>query len=377
MNDMFRPLEFMGRCLFVIGVALFLTLIIPGFVANSGDVFYRQGIINKLQKTEQDKLNAYESQQEQRRKQIEQMDLYLTSTPQTEISPERLSSLIQLRAFIKGEYDAAKPPISVIAFHLNSQILLWPGLYATLGCLALLLRPHTSSAKFSKVFPKIIIYAAGIYVFYQWPLWMRNFVLSNEGRTIFAFSNYDIHRLSFFTQEAVILGFCFLVSTIWRQWAQFFNERQKELTKEASDPVARALDNDASERLSKTFMWWQICSVVLAAGFLFATNFYWTIVERYNDPRYLFSAIIVHLLWGLTWILLSLPLAITWVTWERNRVRALESLLLRRKDISLEKYEHTRQLLTELRPLGSINVSLSAIGAITSFLLPLLNLIKP
>jgi hypothetical protein len=370
----FRPLEFMGVCLLVIGASLIPTLIVPGMIAQAGGVFYRQDIVSKLQQGDRDKLTNYDTQQEQRRRQLEQVDLFLTNTPQNEIPPERLSSLIQLRSYVKAEYEAAKPPISVIAFHLNPQILLWPGLYATLACLVILLRPIRISLRKAKA--KIVIYAFGIYVFYQWPLWMRNFVLSNEGRTIFAFSNYDIHKASFFAQEAVILGFAFLLATAWWQWAQFFDGRRIELRRRMNATLEGA-GNEASERLARTFTQWQICSAVLAGGFLFATNFYWTIVDRYNDPRYLISAIIIHVLWGLTWILISMPLAITWLAWERSRVRALETLLLRREDTSLEKYEHTRQLLTEMRPLGSINVSVSAIGAIVSFLLPLLKLIRP
>ena len=57
---------------------------------------------------------------------------------------------------------------------------------------------------------------SAIYVLYEWPLWARNFIFASHGRTLYAYTNFDIHPGSFIVQEMVIFGFCQLLASYSR-----------------------------------------------------------------------------------------------------------------------------------------------------------------
>jgi hypothetical protein len=283
--------------------------------------------------------------------------------------PARLEALLRLREALSLQQQRSTPPLSVVAFYLNPQILFWPGLYSSLICLVWVLRPSVPRPS-RRDFATIVALGAGIYVFYDWPLWLRNFWLSNQARTIYAFSNYDVDRASFIAQELTIIGFSLLLATLWWQWSHAASPtiRRGIGTRPA---LARACDVRLSADVGRAFVRWQVNSVVLAAGFLFATNFYWTIVKVYGDPRYLLSALLIHFLWGVTWMLISLPVLTLWNHWHAIRGAAMAELLA--SDRGADD-EWRASVLAEMRPLGTANLSLSAVSAFGSFLLPLVRL---
>jgi hypothetical protein len=373
MEEEYSPIKITAWGILIVFISLLWTLVIPGVVAYAGGVFYREEMLDRLPPIAKTKLDSFTSQQNTRRQKIESIDTMIESSARAGSSTEQ-SSLWQLRDRLQKEYESAVPPVSAIPFYLNPQMLLWPAIYICLGWLLFLLKPPLpDGASRPQHYIKVLILGFSIYVLYEWPLWMRNIVLSSEGRTVFAYPNIDIHPASFVTQELVIIGFCFLLAALWYQWANSLRYRIAKLKVPAGNALKAALDPKRLEHFSESFVHWQICSITLALGFLFFTNFFWTLVARYNDQRYFLSALTAHLLWGISWIFISLPLIVTWRDWERTRMRALAALVSD-AHVTKEKYEATKEVLAEMRPLNRISVSISGIGALVSFVLPFLQL---
>ena len=353
--------------------ALLCTMILPGIVAAYGGVFHLQGVKGKLPAKAARTLAEYENREKRRQQQIENIDRLFAQPQAANLKPELANSLLQFRNQLKKEAAEASPPVVPVPFFPQPQIFLFPALYTSLGWLLLLARPTAHLGRQRGGVLATLLAAVAIYVFYDWPLWVRNLVPLDEARRIYAYANLDIHALSFATQELMIVGFAVLLATVWWQWSRFFLHRKKEL-EDNRDAMAIALDTTTWERLSATFTQWQVCSVLLAIGFLFATSFYWKIEARFHDPRYQMSAISIHLLWGVTWVLLSSPLMITWREWERVRTQALSSLLSE-PGVTAEKIGAVNNLLTSMQPLSPATVLVSAGGALGSFVLPLLQLL--
>lgn len=359
-----RVLVVLLKTLGIILCSFISALILPGIVAEGGGVFYEDGVVSKLPQAAARSLARYRGDLRNYERQIDGLDSYLIENPSAR-TPEALAIREALNAKLRQE-----PPLTPVAFFPNSQTFTWPILYAALGVIVLIFRPRLKAPRSQSRLP-ILICGLAIFVFYDWPLWVRNFVLSNRGRRVYAYTNADIYWPSFVMQEITILIFCMLLAALWCHWSNFFIQRQLELQEELRhdrSAVEIFLDSNTTDRLSATFRQWQACSLLLVAGFLFATNFYWTIEVNSADSRYQASAIAIHVLWGLSWIVLSAPLFATWRHWERIKFAALATL------ISQGRPEETAALgaiLSETRPLNSVAVLVSTLGSVASFLFPI------
>jgi hypothetical protein len=214
-----------------------------------------------------------------------------------------------------------------------------------------------------------------ITVMYRWPTWARNLFFYKEGRVVYAFTNIDIGPVDFFTQEIQSLIIAMLIALLWRQWASFFELRRQELRKEADWSKAtildEAFDQTKLQRLSATFLEWQICSIFLGLAFIFYPILFWDYVVRLGDQRYTVLAIVVHTLWAISWLFISLPLFITWYAWHSVRVRAISSLAREPLPANVDR-DTAFKALTELKPVGFVNFTVSGLVALFSFLLPIL-----
>ncbi len=365
-NTLQRNLIF--ALLIVIGSFIW-ALVIPGIVAHYDKVFYQSEIKNKLPGDAKAKLAAFDAEQASRKVLLHKIDSELLAMP---TSPETIQALLHLRANVLAQINSASSPISVIPFHLNPQLLLWPAIYISLGWLLLLFR-HGESIQLQKRFRlrHIVVVALLVYVIYEWPLWARNFVLSNDGRTVFAYPNVDIDVGSFLIQEAVILGFCFLLALLWLDCIDRYVTLRGERPKE-DDPVRSVLTGDVSQKLSSSLHKLQFGSVVLAMGFLFFTHFFWRLVASYGDQRYLLSAVVAHTLWAISWIAISLPTFERWHAWHAIERQALAQVI--GDSTPMDNKRFMVDMLGALRPLSRTWLSVSGVTAVTSFLLPIMQL---
>lgn len=377
-----RPLRFLLYVGIMFAGALIWTVFIPGLIAWRGGVFYSEDIEKRLPPKARQSLDDNLRDQQlliDSTRQAESRAIALigsvASTEKTSIKPseDALSSaklLLDIHTHLETDLIHRTPPIVVAPFFLNPQLWLWPAIYFCLGIITFLLKPSASlfGATKSLSLPRTILLASTIYVLYEWPLWARNFIFGSHGRTLFAYTNFDIHPPSFVMQEAVIFVFCFLLARIWLQW---FLLPLASLKRRSHTAVAKALDECTLNNLSEMLFCWQYTSVVLALGFGFFSNFFWRIVFQFHDQRYVISAISAHVLWATTWIAISLPLVLQWQNWESNRWQAIVEV---ERDASRSNDEKKRLThgLKELRPGGFAALLGSAVIAAFSFVMPII-----
>jgi len=377
MYDVTAPARNVARTLagafVILLVSLLWTVIIPGIIAGMGHVFYKDDVVRHLPPQAVAKLRVFGAEQKGRRQRLAAVETAIDRAIATG-NGQALPGLLQLRASLQETDAAALPPISAIAFNLNPQLLLWPAIYACLGWLILILGPASEGSLRAvmrrRAFPAL---AFLLYVSYEWPLWIRNFVLNTEGRTVYAYPNIDVHPGSFFAQEAVVAGFCALLALLWLQWAQFYSE-----VRTLNTPVPRALpvalEGELVNEVSRLFTYWQICSVILALGFLFFTNFFWTLVAKFHDQRYFLSAIMAHLLWAVSWALISMPLISRWHYWSRVKRMALVELAAAEQGPEAPAIQ--KDVLFATKPFSDIGASLSGAASFVSFILPIIQLFR-
>jgi hypothetical protein len=169
-------------------------------------------------------------------------------------------------------------------------------------------------------------------------------------------------------QEINTLIWLLLVISLWHNWFVIFKTRARELQVDSdTSPDMKSLT-----RLSETFLHWQISSVVLALGFMVFTGVFWDLVIVNRDRRYLIPAVVVHLIWALSWMLLTLPLFVTWQDFSRKKMRALLGLTKDGTGGADGKVTDT-EALEKLSPVALWNGFGSALTAVLSFLFPIVH----
>lgn len=118
--------------------------------------------------------------------------------------------------------------------------------------------------------------------------------------------------------------------------------------------------------LSDMFLRWQLTSLMLALSFFPFTAFYWDLVVRSKDARFLPAAIILHVMWSIAWVIISVPLFQAWSRWRAFKTLALENALKSQttKDVT--------EALAAAEPIGDWAKAISGTLTTLSFAAPLM-----
>jgi hypothetical protein len=119
--------------------------------------------------------------------------------------------------------------------------------------------------------------------------------------------------------------------------------------------------------LIQQFIHWQVCTVLLVVAFLPYTFLFWRYVFDYGDVRYLTHAVIVHALWGMSCVMISLPLAQTWYNWQLRQARSTSQV----EDHNGTEEKFEIEQFPEF-PIGSLNIITSIVAALVAFGSPLI-----
>lgn len=374
------PLTALRRASTVLFAALALGLLAPGIAAWQGGVFYNHDVEKKLGHVEQ--LREPARQLESFNRETAALDGALHGTSRylvqvgerlgdtaRRVPADEVLAVIRLREALMAEASSRKAPVAASGFYLSNTMLLWPAMFTCLGWLVFVLAPPPAAKRNGPA--RLAALMLGIWVFYRWPIWARNFLFYRENRVYYGNANFDVDPLGFFVQEGMGLCVTVLLAMLWLRWADFFRQRCEELSTPTDDPIRSALDPNAIDRLSSTFVHWQVSSVVLALGFLWYTYFFWDIVLRTGDLRYTVNALTIHILWLASWALISAPLVLTWYSWQRMKMKALAATVARQGDPGFDA-EVTLAALRDTQPVGAWNLAASGVGVAVSFALPLL-----
>jgi hypothetical protein len=365
------PLNLALRATLVLSVSFTATVVLPGIIAHSGNVFYPEDIRKHLPDDANQRLKQYESLQSQLGIRISSLDSQIASMGKDPNAS--LLALIGERENTQQRLEALQPPITMIGFYPSPEFLLFPSIYSFLGWMLFGIKlRHNDTAAGKELGLRSILIGLLIYAFYEWPLWVRNFSqMGQKGRVVYSYPNWDVHKGSFVMQEIVIFGFAYLIACVWRRWVNELNHISREI-KEAEHESFYSYR--VSEPVTNSFINWTYSSAILCLGFLFFTTFYWSLIAKVRDERYLLSAIIAHALWAFSWTIISLPFFSAWFSWNRRKLQELERLGLQ-LDLGTPEREVQLKILHELEPISELRLSVANLGAAISFVLPLFQLL--
>ncbi|WP_448698158.1 hypothetical protein ACFGVR_15160 [Mucilaginibacter sp. AW1-3] len=355
------------KAVLVVVIALLFGLIIPGIVAAGGGVFYESTLIGHMPVKAQRSFRAGQATEALLKAKLNEIDSALKKST----SPGMLSTLVKDESAIRSELKTSHTAVVPAPFYLNPIMLVWVAQYTSLGWLLLILIPIKNRIiQYRKDVLQFVVFVVLIYAVYEWTVWMRNFVLGDENRFVYSFANYDICAASFVMQEINTLIFAILLALVWMAWLHYVKECRDE--KPDSAHVAEGLtDPQSHDRLLRTYIHWQACSIGLALGFINFTSGFWTIIIRQHDHRYLVAALTIHSIWGLTWLIITLPLLIRWYRWTLTKSAAVRSLWLE-EPMEIEVRKFRLELIKETNPFSVFSLSTSGIISLISFFLPIL-----
>jgi hypothetical protein len=236
----------------------------------------------------------------------------------------------------------------------------WPALYACMGILICLFAPGAGLRFIPKLHLPLFF---GTLLLYRFPTWVRNIPsLQRLDRESYSAGNFDISPMSFFVQEGQALLVCVLLVVFSSLWAAFW-PRWRAACRAL---IAQHRDDEFATAYADLFIYWQVCSLLLAGAFVPYTIFFWNEVIDFGDKRYILHAIIMHGLWGVSWILISLP-----VLWTQY-VCSVEPALQPSPTVPLPSAEPAEASRDYSLRFGNWNVIASIIGSIFTFIFPLL-----
>ncbi|MFZ1007022.1 MAG: tetratricopeptide repeat protein [Candidatus Sulfotelmatobacter sp.] len=282
-------------------LAAFLLAIVPTGCAawlGGNKVFFRRDIRDTCLKGRLKKnVKKVLSKQEAYQQEINDIDKKLSNpTMSSFIDLRTISALIKLRELREGDLKKAEREVQLVPFFLSDLMFAWCASYPPLAILIWFApSAHGSGSDSKATWAALSVAGAGI--LYISLIWCRNWLggKSDEERRIYSFGNRDISPLCY--RVAVGCEFIIFValSRIWYRWISFY-----DVLNCGSLCAAHVLHD------------WQVSSAFLAAGFLVFAWVYWDIVVVAGDQRYLVQAVLVQVVWGATWLVISLPLIGVW-----------------------------------------------------------------
>lgn len=312
-------------------------------------------------------------------------DSHIPSEPV--VLPSTATELIQIRDRVEAALKALdeKPDVFLIPFYPRPYMFLYTPLFLALLVLLwfeafqLIERSdcHKGITLGRNVWIGFLVYSPFLLstVFRHW---LTRYDLGNpEGRIVFAYANWDIWLPSLAIQEIIAFVICCLLVRCWNLWYESGLKVSDEMTPKV-ESIKSTADRRVnlvkqSELLSEAYIRWIACSVVLGIGFLAFTSFYWHLVQAYRDYRYVADAAIRHLLWGASWVLLSMPLYWRWRGWEQARLDAMLDVVGSPPNGG---GEGLLKAIAELEPVGRLRFIAGGLAVAVAFVAPVFQLLS-
>jgi hypothetical protein len=320
-----RPRRVIEKAGLVLCAGIILGVFVPGGLYYLSGTFHKHDIADRLvdspriDQGEKDKWKRYTDTLEALQHSVWTIDGEIAARgkplPLSDDAVKKIQLLVIQRAELQSALDKqiANPPFHLAGFYLEPLMIMWPAFYTCLGWLIVIFAPDYPRTPGIR---RWIVPFLATFVLYRWPTWMRNVHhLKTIERGVYANGNWDVSRASFFVQEGQAVLACVLLIAVWAIWADFIPVWQAQVRECLWGDRSKERLPEFAESFVRLFVHWQICSLVLAGGFIPYTFFFWNYVIEYGDKRYLAHAIIMHGIWGVTWLLISMPLAWTWYQW--------------------------------------------------------------
>ncbi|MDN3549328.1 hypothetical protein [Mucilaginibacter aquaedulcis] len=345
-------------------ICVVLGVFLPGFIMYLNDTFWEKDIVNKLDpsiKAKYIKNRDFNLALEHRKR------ILFTSLADTN---ENLSTK-QIDEIYKSSIILDKlkmgPSIQIAPYYPKSRLLiLWPFAYFGLSCLAFLIKLNS---KFRISIRDFFRYTFLLIIFTRWPTWLRNTDIGNINRVIYSANNFDVSKLGFFMQEIQSLISILLVAYIFCKWLG--HSQNLNLAYSKNKNFSQSYFLKLSRNLRFIYQQWQISSILLASSFGFYTFHFWLMIHDNHDYRYMPHAIILHLFWGLTWCIITIPLYLT-----KEYYTSLKEMYLMNQfsnqNMELSPNENIKNLIISGDPISTQNQTVTTIISGVAFLFPLI-----
>jgi hypothetical protein len=287
-------------------------------------------------------------------------------------SAEQIRSLTDSIKEVSGIRESLRTPVHPLGFASDDSLIAFFIHILFLGILFLLSDRRRDKLNLATT----LLIALALYLLFGWTNWVRNFVFNNysllgdsQGRTVFASVHWDIDPAGFLLQETRIVSMFLLDAILWQLWITHW----RYVTKETSDWSSKIINLDAfgerANSLNSEFNRWQCHSLLLIGAFLPWTWFFWRKFAVQGDVRYISATIVMHIIWAISWLLLSLPVIELWGRWSDYRLKALGSVFGKERDDP--DAERTVQLFIEAAPVNSLKIFGTGAATVASMLLPM------
>jgi hypothetical protein len=342
------------------------TIIIPGVASYFNDTFYPDVVLKNLV----DKDAKEKAERDNARRLELKTAVDSVKTRILEWTPEQkdsvvLADLISQKNELEESLTTFRNNVRVSGFADNYTTMVWWFNYFGLGILVFFLAPNKTKDKWNKNWGFVTML---VYLTFAWTNWYRTTPLGQYGRTVFSYVHFDVGVTTFFLQELRILGMCILVCIIWRYWCSSPNGVGVNSSSSSSNIEKLT---DLSLDVSHQFRVWQRNSILLAVAFLPWTWFYWRSMGALADTRYIYSAVVLHLLWLGTWIIITTHLWNLAIVWKREKLFSLAKLL----ESDSKDSNNESVYIQGLDPLQKFQVGFAIITSLISFFSPFIELI--
>lgn len=366
--------SFLKGLLVIISLAVLWVFILPGLVAWQGGVFYDHQIKAKLTCSA-----AHEYQKYLLRRQalddIEAQSIERLKHASDATKPfGEVQNLTDILRAISNAKQVIRAPIHPTGFLSDEAGYVFFIHFIFLGILYLLSMPERPRISIRLA----LLFGLAIYTLFAWPNWLRNFILNEyfpndptPGRTVYAWVHWDIDPLGFSLQEARIFSMFLFDAVLWQIWISHSTWIDESARDWSAYRVKLDAFADRALLLTHEFYRWQNQSFLLICAFLPWTWFFWRKVYEQNDLRYTITAVSIHVVWAVSWFILSMSTIRIWRKWSDYRQKALNSVLGRARDDP--DAERIMELFKDAAPVPALNVFGAGATVVISMLLPLLH----
>lgn len=350
----------------VVAAGVVWVYLIPGLVA------YFEGVYTTEQIETIVKGRGYPGAEEEIRDHAHhlQFDRMIEARMETAIAADDLTALESLTKMKEAEetrWARRKPKAVFAAFEHNIGNILWLVTYVALGLNLVVIDRGDS---YGSHWGRAVLKGLGLFVLFGWPNWLRYVQVRTDDRVVFSWSQPDVALVSSMIQELRFFVWCVLICRSWSIWLEIARGESARGAFDQSvfEPVEYL---KSIERANGSFHRWQVDSCVVGAIFLPITYSFWYNVVEAGDIRYLDSAVVFQLMWGLTWLIASLPLVHSLSRCSEQKM----ALAVKALDSDEPLADDVLRRMMEMKPLDQSKVLASLTASILSFVLPLLQIV--
>jgi hypothetical protein len=358
------PLNTLRKVVFLGALGVFLGAIYPGFLQYQFHTLFAQDVLDKIPATAKAKIDKFGEDTKALESALAALARRIVEDASSSKEKEG-TDILGFRNALAAYVETRKPPLHVAAFYLDYTMLVWPAFLASFFWLIFVFAPQVRYARpplsYSLMFLATLILV-------RWPTWLRNTpILRDAERKVYADANWDVSPPTFVLQESIYLLVAWCLLELFLIWSCYLVLWRKEISGvRGAWAISAAQVYSLVQALSRQFVHWQVCSILLAIAFVTYTFFFWRYVIDFNDLRYLPAAIMIHSIWGACWVAISLPVAQTWYEWTLKQT--MSPYL---KSASREAGGDTSLVDFPASPIGFLNVITSVVVAALTFGSPL------